>query len=529
MGEELEFGDGAPLSIIGNALYYQGLFEESIEYFTKDLQICKATGDHCGEGDCYSNIDTAYFALGQIEKSVEYRKRALQIMKELGLRDGERWVNQSLGISLVKRNNLPEVVQCFSESIRCHEEMRAYLADKHKLLLDDQNVSSYKSLCFLQIKLGKQHDALCIAEQGRARGLVDLLSAKYGIENASGSRALNLNAIKELVTKHQADMLYLATQLGPISIWFLKKDRRISFYESAWTDPPGDNLENILEELTKTILHSLDNVDCEDRSLAECYGGEFPSAARHSEVSRSANKTGECEHGNLESMLKLIFKLTISTFADVIEGPEIVIVPEGLWFLIPFSALLDSSGNFFSQAYRVRLVPSLTTLKLILDSPKNFYSQAGALIVGDPKVGCINIDGNVVELPPLPKAREEAEMISEMLQKPCLVGEEATKDEVLRRIQDVSLVHIAAHGDADRGEIALAPNKSLRGIPKKEGCILTTREVAGVRIKAKLVVLSCCHSARGKILAAEGVVGIARAFLVSGCPFSSNVIVGCRR
>ena len=120
-------------------------------------------------------------------------------MKELGLRDGERWVNQSLGISLVKRNNLPEAVQCFSESIRCHEEMRAHLADEHKLLLDDQNVSSYKSLCFLQIKLGKQHDALCIAEQGRARGLVDLLSAKYGTENASGWGALNLNAIKELV------------------------------------------------------------------------------------------------------------------------------------------------------------------------------------------------------------------------------------------------------------------------------------------------------------------------------------------
>ena len=46
-------------------------------------------------------------------------------------------------------------------------------------------------------------------------------------------------------------------------------------------------------------------------------------------------------------------------------------------------------------------------------------------------------------------------MISEMLQKPCLVGEEATKDEVLRRIQDMSLVHIAAHGDADRGERSL--------------------------------------------------------------------------
>ena len=142
-----------------------------------------------------------------------------------------------------------------------------------------------------------------------------------------------LNAVKELVTKHQADMLYLATHLGPISIWFLKKDRRISSFWSARADSLRDNLEDILEELTKTILHSLDDVDCEDRSSAECYGGEFPSAAKHSEVSGSANKTEECERGNLESKLKLIFKLTISPFADVMEGLEIVIVPEELWFL----------------------------------------------------------------------------------------------------------------------------------------------------------------------------------------------------
>ena len=51
MGEELEIGDGSPLSIMGSALYYRGPFEESIEYFTKDLPICKAPRDHCGEGD----------------------------------------------------------------------------------------------------------------------------------------------------------------------------------------------------------------------------------------------------------------------------------------------------------------------------------------------------------------------------------------------------------------------------------------------------------------------------------------------
>ena len=46
--------------------------------------------------------------------------------------------------------------------------------------------------------------------------------------------------------------------------------------------------------------------------------------------------------------------------------------------------------------------------------------------------------------------------------------------------------------------------------------MLTMADIAKVRIRAKLVVLSCCHSGRGEIMKAEGVVGIARAFLASG-------------
>ena len=40
-------------------------------------------------------------------------------------------------------------------------------------------------------------------------------------------------------------------------------------------------------------------------------------------------------------------------------------------------------------------------------------------------------------------------------------------------------------------------------------------DISKVQVRAKLVVLSCCHSGRGQIRA-EGVVGIARVFLGSG-------------
>ena len=100
-------------------------------------------------------------------------------------------------------------------------------------------------------------------------------------------------------------------------------------------------------------------------------------------------------------------------------------------------------------------------------------------------------------------------MIGKMLNSTPLIGTQATKDEVLRRLGSVALVHMAAHGNMETGDIALASNEGV----KKD--ILTMRDVLRVQIRARLVVLSCCHSARGEIKA-EGVVGIARAFLGAG-------------
>ena len=68
----------------------------------------------------------------------------------------------------------------------------------------------------------------------------------------------------------------------------------------------------------------------------------------------------------------------------------------------------------------------------------------------------------------------------------------------------------------ETGEIALAPNTTrVSKVPKGQDYMLTMKDDLSIKLKAKLVVLSCCHSRRGEIKA-EGVVGIARAFLGAG-------------
>jgi len=157
----------------------------------------------------------------------------------------------------------------------------------------------------------------------------------------------------------------------------------------------------------------------------------------------------------------------------------------------------------------------LNTLKLIHDSPADYHSRTGALIVGEPDVSEVLYKNRIEKLCPLPCARREAEMIGRLLGAQPLLGEQATKHAVLQSIQSVSLIHFAAHGNAERGEIALAPQRPINGIPREGDYLVTMADISEIHLRAKLVVLSCCHSANGRVRA-EGVVGIARAFLGSG-------------
>ena len=203
--------------------------------------------------------------------------------------------------------------------------------------------------------------------------------------------------------------------------------------------------------------------------------------------------------------------------ADLVQGDELLIIPDGPLWLAPYAAFKDGNSKYLCESFRIRLAPSLTSLRLIADCPDDYHKSSGALLVGDPWVSEVtNSEGEKV-LEQLPCAKEEVEMIGKILNITPITGRQATKREVLKRLSSVSLVHFAAHGCMETGEIALTPDPDrISTVPtKKEDYILTIRDVLNVQLRAKLVVLSCCHSGRGEIKA-EGVVGIARAFMGAG-------------
>ena len=490
-----------------------GDHQKAVEYLEKRLAITLEIGHRVGIHPIYMELGKEFLHLGNLIKAEEYLEKALLLN----------------GVcNFFKHNVLFELMQV-KFVLSKTQEAHSYLLQCIKLLENFRDINKhneqlsipllevygwYKIFSLFLFLTGSPREAFSAEELGRARALADLIAAKYspGVNHISADLK-SLSGVEKLISNESnCTYLYLSYHERSVRAAILKPGEDTYFSEEEEADIPTLMAEHVvdLDDLFNKSFRSfgvLPRELCEDRSLDDTdYHDESLAPFR-------GNETADTDRD-----LQMFYKLIIAPVANLLTGPEIVIVPERSMFRVPFAALREETGkNFLTEKFRIRIAPSLTTLKLIQDSPADYHSHTGALIVGDPKVGEVLYKGAPKDITALPCARREVEMVGRLMGVQPLIGEHATKQAVLEGIDSVSLIHIAAHGNAERGQIALAPNRRTdgTGIPQEEDYLLTMEDISKVQLRAKLVVLSCCHSGRGQVNY-EGVVGIARAFLGSG-------------
>ena len=419
----------------------------------------------------------------------------------------------------LEEEKIQEAISYFLSAIEKCEEMRGSLRDndQFKVSFSDDNIFSYRKLSSLLCKSGYAREALYVSELSRARALTDLMSARYSAETKIAADPRTWAGIEGIAGKGcNRTCLYVSYCDCTIYLWIVKGSGIIHLQGNKANDLIAK--EGLQQHLGQFFdfrsFGILPEELCEDRSLH----GFQPESKPPEEESNEGRPIGNESKDNQgpKMNLPICYKLIIAPVMKFLEGPEIVIVPDRALYSIPFAALTNEGGKYLSETFRIRVVPSLTTLKLINESPADYHCQTGALIVGNPDVGEVHFKGRLTNISRLPWAEKEARMIGEKLGVEPLLGEQATKQAVLQAMNSVALIHIGAHGDAEKGEIALAPSFRIpNGIPQEGLYLLTMSDISKVQLRAKLVVLSCCHSAHG-LTKAEGAVGIARAFLGSG-------------
>jgi CHAT domain-containing protein len=211
---------------------------------------------------------------------------------------------------------------------------------------------------------------------------------------------------------------------------------------------------------------------------------------------------------------------------------RLLLVPDGPLHDLPFAALREhADAPPLMARYELARVPSASLLHYWRAQPAR-PPEGEALVLADPDRGealqgpkVASARGGVfletASLGSLPEARREGRTVSESLEdtavKPrLLMGAEASEHALkASRWDAMRILHVAAHAVVDvespeRSALVLAP-----GAAGEDG-LLQPREIAELRLRDALVVLSSCRGASGALLAGEGVLSLARAFFESG-------------
>ena len=248
--------------------------------------------------------------------------------------------------------------------------MRDYLKteDALKISFRDLYRDAFDGLWLTLLKLYLSDEALYAAERSRAQALVDGLKIHYGLTVLKSTTIEPKAIISYISNLFPTRTVFLALKYNIITLWVVNKESKVEIRQKEIDGRRGhhDSINDLLETTLKKIGAGV-GVKSENRSLEPT--DDSPSDRGGNE---QPAQTLQCTIDSLQPLHEAI----IGPIADLCQGDELIIVPDGPLCLAPFSAL--------SESIRIRTVPSLTSLKLIIDSPEDYHRKSGALLVGDP-------------------------------------------------------------------------------------------------------------------------------------------------
>ena len=519
---------------LGNAYCSLGEYQKAIEYYEKGLEISTAIGDQSGIAKNTSNLGTAYHSLGEYKKAIEYYEKGLEISTAIGDQSGIANKTGNLGIAYFYSGEQKGARSHLEEAIRRFDKIFfSFVPDQNKLSFTLEYFVTHRFLMSCFLFLGRAMSALLVVDLGKAKELHFCIKKNQNREDMemkdfalvtwdrikAGQEQIEINEIKEILemAKNGLSVLVFAfDHKGFLNIFVLNED-----FVFRKVDAASEAIPSLIAELLRMLNVNVgrnssfqENVSvgnaCNQVNYAFGISGGKP------QPKSAVGKSWEYGSCRVQAILEKLFQLVINPVKNFLKGNKLIVVPDNQLFFAPFSSLVGENGCFLSSKYSIQITPSLHTLKASMQ--REHDSTVGfALFVGNPTVEKISFNGE--EFISLPGAAEEAKYLANLFQATALLGRAARKQVVLQLLSGASIIHIAAHGEPNRGEIILFPDSShdqpCLPVPKPESFLLTQEDITNSSVQARLVVLCCCFTGQGNV-SSEGVVGIARSFLAAG-------------
>lgn len=546
---------------IGMMKLEQGSFAEALENFNRALSISESVGDRSTMVDSLVNIAEAQRGLGNYQQSLATAERAASLAKELNAPESLWALSTIAGENYRALNQTEKARASFEEAISVIESLRSRVAggEEEEQRFFENKVSPYQEMIKLLVAEGRSADALRYAERAKARVLLDVL------------RSGRVNVTKAMRPEEQAEERRLMSEMTSLNAQVMSEETR--------TKPDTARLADLKARLEKARLAreafeanlyaahpDLKSKRGEARPLTVEEARELlpdtrtallefalTDAGAYLFVLTRNNQSVELKAYALKTKAKelaesaerfrqsladrnLDFRPTARTLYDALLGPaakqlegktSLVIVPDGALWNLPFQALRSPKEKYLIEDYSLSYAPSLTVLREMMMRKRNVDAKNNSLLAfGNPAVGketTERIKYTLLDrgLPQLPEAEKQVKTLAEVYgpaQSRVYTGANASEDKAKAEAGRFRVLQFATHAVLNDSNPMYSYVVLSKAEGNKEDGLLEAWEMMNLDLNADMVVLSACETARGRIGAGEGVIGMTWALFVAGSP-----------
>lgn len=335
--------------------------------------------------------------------------------------------------------------------------------------------------------------AFSYVEQARSRAFLDSLAGKHH-SMLSGKRRINAVELSELQENLPEDALlieYFTTGVLPRGDHLL-----------AYIPDTNHKLRAILMLPARILAFAISSKQCE-LFLPTLSPNSLRPHKRDSYPGR---------HLLLDPMPRRLYKQLIEPVAHMLTAKRLLyLIPHGPLHYIPFAALRTPLNSFLldlvpeQSEEGLALAQATSATILVRRCLKHPASQATRVL----SLGYNQAEGEQ----PLRFAEAEAEHISQMLGGQAWTGPQPKRDSLREQGQELYRLHIAGHA-------LFTPDDPMGSwLQLGQHDRLSAREIIDeISLNADLITLSSCTSGLSHVVPGDELLGLPRAFLLSGAP-----------
>jgi CHAT domain-containing protein/Tfp pilus assembly protein PilF len=231
-----------------------------------------------------------------------------------------------------------------------------------------------------------------------------------------------------------------------------------------------------------------------------------------------------------------LYKTLLYPVQSIIQGKELILIPDGELGYISFDALLTSQPDTTKQGYKklpylikesaLTYAPSATTFFNDLNLKR--AENNGRILAFGPDYGTDNTvldqkdeNGKLLRnaLPTLVNTLDEIKNLENYYNVTAFLGENATENAFKKNASDYRVLHLAMHTIINNENPLYS--KLIFFEPKGDTMddgMLNASELINMELHADIAVLSACNTGSGKMQKGEGILSLSRDFFYAGVP-----------